>query len=55
LVRETFDLPENMTVLYGLSFGYEDTSVPANAARTTRASIDDVVTFAGGAIDYAGV
>ena len=55
LVRETFDLPENMTVLYGLSFGYEDTSVPANAARTTRASIDDVVTFAGGAIDYACV
>ncbi|MFZ8972921.1 MAG: nitroreductase [Pseudomonadales bacterium] len=52
LVRETFDLPDNMTVLYGLSFGYENPEVLANQARTARATLDESVTFLGGDIDY---
>ncbi|MDA0827704.1 MAG: nitroreductase [Proteobacteria bacterium] len=53
LVRETFGLEDNMTVLYGLSFGYEDTTIPANTARTTRAALNESVQFMGGEIDYA--
>lgn len=53
LVRETFGLDPDMTILYGLSFGYEDKSVPANAARTTRANRTESVQFLGGEIDYA--
>lgn len=36
LVREAFDLGEETRILFGLAFGYEDTSVPANRTRTTR-------------------
>ena len=52
LVRETFGLDPDMTVLYGLSFGYEDKTVAANAARTTRADRTESVQFLGGEIDY---
>ena len=45
LVRETFKLDPEIKVLFGLSFGYEDTSVPANAARTSRAPLSQSVTF----------
>lgn len=45
LVREVFDLPPEMKVLYGLSFGYEDTSMPVNTAVTDRASISENVRF----------
>jgi nitroreductase len=47
LVREAFDLPASMKVLFGISFGYEDTSVAANGARTDRASIGETVSFKG--------
>lgn len=47
LVRSTFGAPENMKVLFGISFGYEDTTVPANKARTTRARLDESVVFLG--------
>ena len=47
LVREAFDLPDSMKVLFGISFGYEDLSVPANAARTERATVADTVSFIG--------
>ena len=30
-VRETFGLPSEIKILYGISFGYEDPQVPANA------------------------
>ena len=46
LVRDCFDLPEQTKVLFGISFGYEDSSIPANQARTTRATIEDCVVFA---------
>ncbi|MEM7079254.1 MAG: nitroreductase [Pseudomonadota bacterium] len=47
LVRETFGLPAEMKVLYGISFGYEDPNVPANAARTERAAYDENFQFLG--------
>ena len=47
LVREAFDLPESMKVLFGISFGYEDLSVAANDARTDRATIKETVQFLG--------
>ena len=55
LVRETFGLEDNMTVLYGLSFGFEDTALPANNARTTRAPLTETVQFSGGEIDYSSI
>lgn len=36
LVREAFDLTEDNRILFGMAFGYEDTSVAANRTRTTR-------------------
>jgi len=47
VVREAFDLPPDMKVLYGLSFGYEDTSAPVNQAITSRAPMSEVVRFRG--------
>jgi nitroreductase len=45
LVREKFGLAPEIKVLFGLSFGYEDTRVPANKARTTRAPLSESVVF----------
>jgi nitroreductase len=45
LVREEFGLPEDTCILYGISFGYEDTEVKANETRTVRESIADCVVF----------
>ena len=45
LVREPFGVGEEIRILVGLSFGYEDPSVPANRTRTTRAPLDENVVF----------
>ena len=45
LVRESFDIDEEIKILFGISFGYEDTSVPANNARTARAPLQENVFF----------
>lgn len=45
LVREAFDLPDHLNVLLGISFGYEDPSVPANKTRVGRAPLLDSVIF----------
>lgn len=45
IVREAFDLPSNLNVLLGISFGYEDTSIPANKTRVGRVSVQDSVVF----------
>jgi hypothetical protein len=45
LVRDTFDIGPEVKILFGISFGYEDKDVPANDARTTRASIEESVVF----------
>lgn len=46
-VRSTFGLDPKIKILFGISFGYEDTSVPANNARTERAPLDEIVQFMG--------
>ena len=45
LIREAFDITDGTKILFGVSFGYEDAGVPANATRTTRASLDENVVF----------
>ena len=47
LVRETFDMPAEVKVLFGISFGYEDTSDKVNQTRTDRASLAETVKFMG--------
>ena len=44
-VRQWFDIPENRRIVCGISLGYAETNHPANAFRTTRASLDQVVSF----------
>lgn len=39
LVREAFEIKDDTRILFGMAFGYEDSSVPANRTRTTR---DDI-------------
>jgi nitroreductase len=45
VVRDQLSVPEDMLLLFGLSFGYEDTAHPANAARTMRATLDQTTIF----------
>jgi nitroreductase len=45
LVKSLLGIPAERQVVCGISFGYEDTAHPANSYRTTRASLDDVVTW----------
>ncbi len=45
LIREAFDITDGTKILFGVSFGYEDAGVPANATRTTRAALDENVVF----------
>jgi len=44
-VRETFNIPPEIKILFGISFGYEDASIGANNARTVRAALDESVVF----------
>jgi hypothetical protein len=45
IVRSHLGVPASQKLLFGVSFGYEDVSVRANAARVGRASLDDAVRF----------
>lgn len=45
IIREHFGLDESLGVLMGISFGYEDPSVPANKTIVPRANIEDEVKF----------
>jgi hypothetical protein len=45
IVRRELDIPANYKLLFGVSFGYEDPHVKANAARVGRAEIDYAVRF----------
>jgi nitroreductase len=45
IVREHLGIPASCKLLFGISFGYEDRNVKANAARVDRAGIDDAVCF----------
>jgi nitroreductase len=44
-VREVLQLPSSLKLLYGIAFGYEDTSVLANNTRVGREPLDQAVTF----------
>ncbi len=44
-VREVFGINDNIAILFGISFGYEDTEIAANAARTVRAPLSESVVF----------
>jgi nitroreductase len=45
IVRKEFGASDDILILVGLSFGYEDESIPANRTRTTRAPIAENVHF----------
>ena len=46
LVRDAFGIDDQTNILLGISFGYEDTRVPANKTRVGRDDISASVTFA---------
>lgn len=45
IIRKHFGLADSLGVLMGISFGYEDPSVPANKTIVPRANIEDEVLF----------
>ncbi len=45
IIREHFGLDDSLAVLIGISFGYEDTTVPANRTIVPRANIEEEVLF----------
>jgi nitroreductase len=45
IIREHLGIPARYKLLFGISFGYEDRNVKANAARVGRAPIDDAIRF----------
>jgi nitroreductase len=45
IIREQLGIPQNCKLLFGVSFGYEDRNVKANAARVGRAPLEDAVRF----------
>jgi len=47
LIRRHFGLPPDRRVICGISFGYADAAHAANAFRTTRADLGEVVAWAG--------
>ena len=45
MVRDAFDIQDETKILFGLSFGYEDTAVAANKTRTERETVSASVMF----------
>jgi len=45
ITREVFGFGENLGVLFGMVFGYEDTAVPANHLKMGRKPVAECVTF----------
>ena len=43
--RRMFGLPDEVGILFGMSFGYADRDAPANQARTDRVPVDTAVRF----------
>ncbi len=44
-VREFLGIPENIGILFGMSFGYADENAPVNTARTDREPLENSVIF----------
>ncbi|MGR3322481.1 MAG: nitroreductase family protein [Pseudooceanicola sp.] len=47
LLHDHFAIPEDRMVLCAITFGYEDTAHPANAFRTDRAPLDEILDMRG--------
>ena len=47
LVRDAFSLEPEIKILFGMSFGYADTEMAVNTARTERAPLSETVQFLG--------
>ena len=47
LLRDHFGVPEDRMILCALSFGYEDRDHPANAFRTERAPLSEILDMRG--------
>jgi len=45
LIREAFSVEDGTKILFGISFGYEDESMPANKTRTIREDISANIEF----------
>ncbi|MCP5346859.1 MAG: nitroreductase [Pseudomonadales bacterium] len=45
LIREAFDIQDDTRILFGIAFGYEDPTVPANRTVTSRDPISTNVVF----------
>jgi nitroreductase len=45
IIRHELKIPDELRILCGVSFGYEDPSVPANRTRQKRSPIEENVTF----------
>ena len=43
--RRMFGLPDDVGILFGMSFGYADDAAPANKSRTDRVALDTMVRF----------
>jgi len=44
-VKEMLKIPEEIGILFGMSFGYPDTEAMVNATRTNRAALEESVIF----------
>ena len=45
IVRDFFEVNDELGILFGISFGYEDLEIKANTATTTRAPLSEVLTI----------
>lgn len=45
IIRQHFGLDDSLGILMGISFGYEDVTVPANKTVVSRADIEDEILF----------
>ena len=44
-IKSELGVADDLKLLFGMSFGYEDVTHPANAARTSRASLEEAIVF----------
>lgn len=45
MIREVLDIPENLKMLFGISFGYPDDAAPGNRMRMDRVPVAESATF----------
>lgn len=45
IAKEVFNIDDNLGILFGIAFGYEDVEVPANKTRMARVSFQSYVSF----------